>query len=1454
MPTQRPPTPEEAQYLKSQGIDPEGALINDEPSPQSDASKNGVTSTIAKTALAHLPSYLGGGAGLAAFAAAPFTEGLSLLPAAIGGAASAMGSSYLAQKGAEIAAPETMKSAEESADQAATEHPYIAGATDILGSALAGGGSPSIRNLKLAGEQLIGKNALSEADRLAMAHIGEEALSPEGITQTIAGNEGKEALGKVLGSSLLNPAINTGLDIATGHTPTVGSIASQVAGGALFSEQSRLGAWMTGHGKSTDEPLPETQSKDVSVQPTELESGNSVFNEKDEQGNYTIPDELIKQQYLKENLNTKAEMTKMSREEALRAQAENIALRARTDTDAMRAELHKGANTDSNNSAVDVNKPTDLNKGAVTPSKPTSDQPNTVEANKKKPPVTSANPPTEAELTAKYAAGLSAGTQRLKPGAPAEEDPGSMFYKKPVTPAAVSSPVEVTQNEAAKEANVKSDLAEAVAAHQRAILSGEGTDSITEKLKAAQQRVDDFQKAKAEIAAKQAGTGQPFAENPNIARIVTAKNIQDSMTPKINETPGVDEWLASKKVSTDGKMFDAFQGIPITVWNGSIDAIRLAVRAGKAIHEAIKDGIAHIKANYKGAFDESAYQKEMERQNAPNERSKPEVVRSEREGTDRVRSSTETSSRDSLLSQKEIPRLQAKALGITEPIYDRIAKLAHPSAEKVAGAFKLTDNTKDQYLGESWGKLKTIMDRVGFTKRDGEQLSKIAAYENFTHKPAPLSMFHRVAQKQVYDAERAIYGAVGQRRLANNEPVYRGNGTPTKLIQDPTSHPTPVAQKVIETYKTGTDTKAIKKYDSDFIQNAVKYGKTPEQASKMLSEWKASIQGKMNNPGSNMHFFGGSRLAQGIPLPESFTVSDYASRMETYYKRMALDNAFYKHVESNPAVMSALGETKDAWRKPIPKDDQGGLANNDNVRAALHQFEGESMTTTDRSEGGITNLASTLFVSTPVLEMHKILSNTLNGAIAIADNPVQAAATLGHMITHMSEGLEHSISGGLYKPTARSAADFFQNGATFAERLQALSQGIRNISSLGDRTNKWNSALMQSGFEYAIPNKIALANKGDTTAQMLLHKWDPSYTPGKTYSQEEIQKLASVAAGYVHGTKDGRTMPPWMMRDTELSGFFKLAHWSISQTNRFMSDIYTPATKGNFVPLCNALLGSAVGGYLIRQLREELQGKHGNIPDLKEIASSQGGLQENKGLVAYNLISALQYAGFAGILSQGIKYPVDRMMKNNPQGAVFPLDEIVTDLNKQIGDFISAKANDPNFDWADASVALLNHIMTDNIQLTRIGFNQGVNAGLITGTQADKKLLSDKLGQLRRFDMASNLPYDDQEPAQANAYMNVEQKKFKMNQDIPSAMNELPGLVNNIVQTYGDRPDVMMEKLKALKQNAYDTFPDIKTKAPSLIKYMDYLGKLKGKDEADSEYMDYMHHKLVNEAKSSVVP
>jgi len=364
---------------------------------------------------------------------------------------------------------------------------------------------------------------------------------------------------------------------------------------------------------------------------------------------------------------------------------------------------------------------------------------------------------------------------------------------------------------------------------------------------------------------------------------------------------------------------------------------------------------------------------------------------------------------------------------------------------------------------------------------------------------------------------------------------------------------------------------------------------------------------------------------------------------------------------------------------------------------------------------------------------------------------------------------------------------------------------------------------------------------------------DSSYTVGKLYSPEEIKHLSSVGSNYIHGTGDARTMPAWMLRDNEVSGFFQLAHWSIAQTNRFMRDIYTPATKGDVAPLLHSMFGAVIGGYLVKELREELQGKKGQMPSLSEVSNSDKGLSGNPGLIAYNMIAAVQYAGFGGMLSQIAKYPFDFAYKNQPQGATFPLDEVVSDLASTLKNVSSTIANDPNVNWMKLAQAVTSHVLSNNFQLGRTALNQGINIGLVTGTLADKKHLSDRMGELRRFDEVEGLPYNEIDEA-SNTYMNLEQKGFKNTQDIAQAAKMLPGLVQNIVQTYRSQPDVMREKLESLKTNEYGTFPSMEKMPLSFIKYLGYLQKEEGPEKAQSELRDYVLHNAINKAKEQMVP
>src|SRR5665213_1135423 len=161
MPNQRPPTPEEAAYLKQNGIDPNGFLVDDNTQQSDDTSnKNGVVSTVAKTLGAHAGSYAGGGlmamagplskVGAGIGAMIPGAEPLTVPAGAILGSLGdyAVGS-YLGQKGQEVIGGDAQKKLEQEQEEAASQNPTVANITDVAGSLLGGGLKPSFRNLEL---------------------------------------------------------------------------------------------------------------------------------------------------------------------------------------------------------------------------------------------------------------------------------------------------------------------------------------------------------------------------------------------------------------------------------------------------------------------------------------------------------------------------------------------------------------------------------------------------------------------------------------------------------------------------------------------------------------------------------------------------------------------------------------------------------------------------------------------------------------------------------------------------------------------------------------------------------------------------------------------------------------------------------------------------------------------------------------------------------------------------------------------------------------------------------------------------------------------------------------------------------------------------------------------------------------------------------------------------------
>ncbi len=268
MPEKRLLTDQELSTIASQGGNPEDyrgkmMLVNTpEEDAAIDAQENqvGKGATVGRTLKAHAGGMAGGGAGFmvganpalpwnaAAIAAAPETLGISLAVPFISGLVGGGVGGYAGQKAQDtVLGEETTEKLRKDYEQAEAQHPFVAGATDVAGNMLAGGMRPSLSNIPKAVRGLVTRKG---------AEMGAEELA------TLAAN--RQALGKVVGGAILNPAISTGVSLAQGQgIPSLGQLAKEAAGGALFSEQTKWGTRLTGHGGRVEEPTVEPTEKSV---------------------------------------------------------------------------------------------------------------------------------------------------------------------------------------------------------------------------------------------------------------------------------------------------------------------------------------------------------------------------------------------------------------------------------------------------------------------------------------------------------------------------------------------------------------------------------------------------------------------------------------------------------------------------------------------------------------------------------------------------------------------------------------------------------------------------------------------------------------------------------------------------------------------------------------------------------------------------------------------------------------------------------------------------------------------------------------------------------------------------------------------------------------------------------------------------------------------------------------
>ena len=619
------------------------------------------------------------------------------------------------------------------------------------------------------------------------------------------------------------------------------------------------------------------------------------------------------------------------------------------------------------------------------------------------------------------------------------------------------------------------------------------------------------------------------------------------------------------------------------------------------------------------------------------------------------------------------------------------------------------------------------------------------------------------------------------------KPIYRNAGI------DPYYYPNQISPKAIEALHEGNTPLAQQlRTDWDNFQQA--HGMTPLESKESLN----AILGSYSKTTPNLAHFRGVDVEQGHGLPESFMRPGMDRNMDRYVNRFANARAYHDNIESNPTVAALTGEKTLPWGVKNPSEEQP--LQSQVAKDVIHRLRGQDYTPDEGIVRGAERVASSAMLG-PLTNIH-ILGSTTANALAHA-MPNEVAGMVTHMATDLNKATQHAIDLGNIRQTRPMFQNLFDAHATMSERLNTLADGISRLNGR-NITDRLAKGLAQAGGEYLVNLRVPLANAGDKQAIRFMKAVDPKWSPGKTYSDAEKIQLAGNFSNILHGVHDSRTQPNWMLKDNIVQPFTSLMSWNIAQTNNFMKHVITPAKQGEYRPLIMNTLGALLGGYIIKQGREALSNKKSPIPSFNEIAAGPGGLAGSPGLDTYNLLAMSSYAGLGGVLSLAARSLFDLKYKNPAQGAVFPLDEVLSGTASTITNAASALMNshDPH-ETMQIGIHAAADLFKNNVQAARIAMSWLDQSGALGTERERQKKLQGEEADLRRWKQVEGMPTTPNTFGEDNPYLNMNRKVWQRNPNIQEAAQDLPNQISQALDESNGNMDVFKSKLEALKSSNY---------------------------------------------------
>lgn len=804
-------------------------------------------------------------------------------------------------------------------------------------------------------------------------------------------------------------------------------------------------------------------------------------------------------------------------------------------------------------------------------------------------------------------------------------------------------------------------------------------------------------------------------------------------------------------------------------------------------------------------------------------------------------------------AKKVVSPLDYKTFSPTRSLLDSIRMKHGPEGNALADSAAKLLEEKDSLKARYMHPIDTAYSDT--TPVDREWVDKTLIAEDREGKSYK-DKLQNPQQEHLYDAIRDSLKQKQLDQIKDEQPVYDyKTGEMRNAKINPFYYPGPIDLRAIKLLQDPSHNQAtFDNVKSDFLAHQKEQGNSPEISQKM---WDDLVQGQtpanklgLKGGGGAENYFKANRVSEGVGLPDSMLYKgDIMKKMSRYFSKVAADRAFYRNIESNPDVAKSIGMKNDAWGNEL-KSEAKSIGGED-VNTLLQEFRGER-STEDETNTKAFNRVATAAMLGPGTNAH-IFASSLAGTIPYF-RAGEAVEGIKYSITNYQKQYENALKTGYARKDYHKISDMFNSQNTFAERLNGLASGINTLGGRG-LVNHVTKGLLQGAGKFIVESELSRAASGDNRALNLMKQIDPKFDPSKNYTEEEKNQFASNLAGMIHGNHDARTLPRILLHDSAIQPFLALASWNVAQTNNFMRHVWTPATNGNFEPLLMSTLGAGLGGYMLKKMRETLSDKKSPIPAFEELKNSSRGLEGNIPLVAYNLMAMSSMAGYGGILSMLGKTGFDAAYKNMPQGASFPLDEIVISSAKTITDAAAALGSASSLEeYAKIGSKASIDLVKENVQLARLAHSWLVQVPGLAPEQLRSKNINAANRDLRSWKMAEGMPYQPQESSESNPYLDLPYKSFKKTEDVLEAAKELPSLISIALDRSQGNGEVLRAQLSKIKSNSFQTMPNPDEIPMTFMRYVEYLRKTKGEEAANERIQEYFKENFLNKMKASMVP